>query len=104
MIIINKPSLVLITTLFAAAGVAYGTQPPDVVSSDSSGNTAMGGDALFELTSGTNNTAAGSNVLLGDTTGSNNSAFGSQAMVFNTTGVNNSAFGYQALLENSTGG
>jgi hypothetical protein len=48
------PSLALF-----AVSVAYATQPPDVVNSDGNYNTAMGTDALQDLTSGVNNTAAG---------------------------------------------
>ena len=100
---IEKSSFAIITALLACAA-AYGTQPSDVVTSDGNANTAMGSNALLDLSSGTNNTAAGDNALLSNTTGSNNTAVGSQAMVFNSTGIDNTASGYNALLENSSGG
>jgi hypothetical protein len=44
-----RSSLSLIGAL-VVAGSAYGQQPPDVVTSDASFNTAMGTDALLHLT------------------------------------------------------
>src|SRR5277367_168812 len=50
-------SLILISAL--AEHPAQATQPPDVVQSDSSRNTAMGTSALLNLDLGTDNTAVG---------------------------------------------
>jgi hypothetical protein len=91
----------LITAL--VAGAAYGTQPPDVVNSDDSQNTAMGTNALSNLTTGGDNTAAGAFVLDANTTGSNNSAFGNDSLNNNTTGNDNTAVGNEAMLFNVTG-
>ena len=55
--------LAFITAFFAMSEATYATQPPDVVTSDSEGNTAMGTDVLFSLTTGSYNTAAGNQAL-----------------------------------------
>jgi hypothetical protein len=81
----NKYSITLITALVAMTELAYGTQPPDVVNSDSEFNTAMGTNALFSLTSGTANTAAGRDALFSNTGGNENSAFGFEALFSNST-------------------
>ncbi len=101
--------------------LAIAAQPPNVVDSDSDGNTAMGKSALFDLTdsgyantaagygalatntSGYHNSALGYLVLLDNTTGGENTAVGSYALGLNTTGMMNSATGYAALYENTTG-
>ena len=113
----------LVFSLLCAAGSAYASQPPDVVSSDGSANTAMGTQALQMIVTGggaSDNTAAGFYALNGNTTGlyntamgsyalnknttaGNNGAFGVSALQDNTTGSDNDAFGYQALLSNTTG-
>jgi hypothetical protein len=82
---------------------AMASQPPDVVNSDAGGNTAMGGDALFYLTSGLYNTAVGSEALVSNTTGSTNTAVGLNALFNNTSGSANSAVGFAALFKNTTG-
>ena len=66
-------------------------------------NTAVGDNALFSLTTGTNNTATGSAALHDNTTGSSNTATGSFALRFNTTGNFNTATGSGALHDNTTG-
>lgn len=58
-----------------------------------SDNTAVGGQALRELTSGSGNTAAGAAALLFNSTGSNNAASGYRALFSNSTGTNNVAAG-----------
>ena len=72
--IISGNVLVLMIALAAAIEGAYGAQPPDVVSSDVVGNTAMGTNALLSLSTGTSNTAAGGNALTSNLAGANNSA------------------------------
>ena len=84
-------------------GVAAAMQPPDVVTSDSSANTAMGTGALIELGTGSDNTAAGWYALAADSSGSENTAFGVEPLYFNGTGSDNSAFGYFALYSNVGG-
>ena len=83
-------------------------------------NTAVGYEALREITTGFNNVGMGrhalrvnntgnDNVGLGtyslttNTAGGNNIAIGSWSLGNNTTGGNNTATGYQALLSNITG-
>jgi hypothetical protein len=90
--------------VFAIAVNAFAQQPPDVVQSDPSGNTAMGTGVLSALTTGAFfNTASGFQALQSNTTGFNNAAFGGDALQFNTTGFNNIALGGQALQFNTTG-
>jgi hypothetical protein len=96
-------SLALIAALAGIAGLAHATQPPDSVKSDSEWNTAMGANALADLTTGTNNTAAGDEALEKNTDGSYATAFGAQALYSNTTGQNNTAAGNGALSSNTTG-
>jgi hypothetical protein len=84
------------------------------VTSDGSGNTAMGSLALVSasvnpsnvnLPSGaTLNTASGSNALQSNTTGSYNTALGGGALNSNVTGNDNTASGVYALAANTTGG
>jgi len=107
--------------LAAALPPAYAQQPPDVVDSDASGNTASGTGALAHLTApatrnsafgyaalylnstGSYNTAAGFSALSANTTGYNNTAVGSEALTYNTIGANNIAIGTDALHLNSSG-
>jgi hypothetical protein len=88
----------------AVGGSVFGAQPPDVVQSDGSGNTAMGTFALYNLTTGYNNTAAGLYSLYSNTTGAGNTAYGLYSLYSNTTGASNTAYGYSALIYNTTGG
>jgi hypothetical protein len=100
--VFNTASLMMIGTI-AVAGSAYAGQPPDVVKSDSASNTAMGEDALYNLSGGSFNTAAGIYSLLSNSNGSGNAAFGNQSLQNNTTGSNNTAVGSDAMLGNETG-
>jgi trimeric autotransporter adhesin len=96
----------LIMTSMLAGAVAYpvmAQQPPDTVTSDVHGNTAMGTSALFNLSAASANTAAGAQALEFNTTGQYNSAFGYQALTSNTSGSLNAALGIFALLFNTTG-
>jgi hypothetical protein len=78
-----------------------GAQPPDVVQSDSHGNTAAGTNALYHVAptdnAGRDNTAIGNEAVVATTTGRNNSGTGSFALYYNTTGSDNTAHGYAAL-------
>ena len=100
---LKKSSVMLIAALVATVGIAYAAQPPHVVESDASYNTAMGTNALLNLTIGSNNTATGRNALLNDTDGYQNTAMGSEALAGNTTGYFNNAIGYGALYTNTSG-
>jgi hypothetical protein len=66
-------------------------------------NTAIGFDALFSNTTGTENTANGANALFSNTSGEGNTANGAGALVFNTSGSGNTANGDIALFFNTTG-
>jgi Chaperone of endosialidase len=65
--------------------------------------TAVGEEALLNLTSGLDNTAAGWHALRSNTSGSQNTATGRTALLSNTTGSHNTAYGYVALAQNTTG-
>ena len=71
---LKKSSVMLIATLIAIVGIAYAAQPPNVVASDGSSNTAMGTSALLNLTIGSDNTATGALALRNNTTGYQNTA------------------------------
>ena len=95
--------LIIFAALSGTAEFAYGAQPPDVVVSDANRNTAMGTNALLNLTTGYSNTASGFASLVFNTSGSLNTASGHGALAFNTTGSANAAFGYGALANNTIG-
>jgi trimeric autotransporter adhesin len=90
------------------ADSAHAQQPPDVVQSDTLGNTAMGFNALIsnagtQNVNGDFNTAAGYDAMSKNTTGSENVAFGYGALNQNVTGGRNAALGDDALRFNLTG-
>ncbi len=90
--------------LTLVSGAAYATQPPDVVVSDANGNTAMGTDVLYDLTTGVANTAAGFAALYSNATGSYNTGFGFEVMPsYLFSGNYNTAIGYQTLNDNQSG-
>jgi hypothetical protein len=99
---LTTPTL-LLCALPAFTGHAYATQPPDVVKSDGSANTAMGTDVLLELTTGEYNTGAGYAALYLNTTGSFNTALGGAALFYNS-GSYNTASGAYALESNGGNG
>jgi hypothetical protein len=99
-----RVSLLTITGTVAVASLSYGAQPPNVVTSDAMGDTAMGTNALKALYgSAFDNTAAGSFALAANTTGFFNTAIGSGALALNTEGSHNTASGGSALISNTTG-
>jgi hypothetical protein len=85
------------------ATAALASQPPDVVNSDSNGNTAMGRSSLFSLTTGIFNTAAGAQTLCSNSNGSTNTAVGGESLCLNQNGGANSAVGYASLSSNISG-
>jgi hypothetical protein len=100
----RAPFLALtISACAALAAPAYGAQPPDVVVSDSYGNTAMGSASLHSNSSGIDNTSAGDQALYNNSSGCHNVAFGTDALYSNTTGSYNTASGYGALEANTVG-
>jgi hypothetical protein len=66
------------------------------------GNTAMGYEAGYSNTSGSNNTALGNSALLANSTGIQNTATGTFALFSSTTGSSNVANGFDALESNTT--
>jgi hypothetical protein len=68
-----------------------------------SGNTAVGFQALYSTTTGEGNTANGANTLYSNITGKFNTAIGGFALYSNTTGNYNAANGYAALYGNMSG-
>jgi uncharacterized coiled-coil protein SlyX len=66
-------------------------------------NTAEGGYALLDLTSGSWNTALGFRALRADTTGSYNTATGADSLFQNIDGEGNTATGTFALTDNTHG-
>src|ERR1700730_6776068 len=97
----HNPCGMLITglSLLNLASSAYAQQPPDIVQSDSTGNTAMGTGALA-LNQNTGllapNTASGFDALFSNTTGFANTASGASSLFSNKNGAYNSAFGWEA--------
>ncbi len=67
-------------------------------------NTAVGENALYSLTTGSDNVATGYEALFNDTTGSFNTCLGYHALYSNTTGTRNTATGNGALARDTTGG
>jgi hypothetical protein len=67
------------------------------------GNSALGYESLFRLTTGTSNSAVGVYSLFADTTGSENAAVGYSTLSANTTGGSNVAVGFFAGETNTTG-
>lgn len=66
-------------------------------------NTAIGYQALYQNTSGSDNITVGGESLYKNTSGAYNTAFGKDALYNNTTGANNVALGYGSLYNNGTG-
>jgi len=95
---------VAIMGLTAATPSTYAQQPPDVVESDASGNTAAGTGALTSLTApASKNSAFGYAALYLNTTGYSNTAVGAYALTGNTSGNDNTAVGTGSLRYNSAG-
>ena len=67
------------------------------------GNTAVGTEALLDLTTGQDNTALGFRALTDNTQGSLNTAVGSAALKQNRIGARNTATGFHALDQNRFG-
>ena len=66
-------------------------------------NTAVGQDALFNVTSGVWNVGVGAQSLFNDTTGNQNTAIGYQTLFNNIDGDHHTGIGSQALFNNTTG-
>jgi trimeric autotransporter adhesin len=83
--------------------VGHHTMAGGATSFTGSANTAMGLQALREVTSGNNNTATGYTALLFNSGGSSNTAIGSGALFNNITGTDNVALGANAGLNATIG-
>lgn len=92
---LTQSPLIWITAIAAMAESAYGTQPPDVVASDSVFNTAMGTSAFLQLTTGSENTATGFRALYSNVNHHDNTAVGYPAL-YQTNANYNVAVGHQA--------
>ena len=66
-------------------------------------NTAVGQDALFNVTSGVWNVGVGVEALFNDTDGNQNTGVGYKALFSNISGDKATAIGSQALFSNTTG-
>ena len=66
-------------------------------------NTALGKQALFSVSSGSQNTATGYEALLTANSGAGNTAYGYQALRATGTGDNNTAVGRSSMLGNLSG-
>jgi len=93
--------------LLLLAGSAQAQQPPDVVQSDTNGNTAMGTDALLDTNSARcpinkqcpiGNTAVGYGAMYDGSAGANNTAVGTSAL-YGGGGNYNTAIGASALAQ-----
>jgi trimeric autotransporter adhesin len=73
------------------------------LSYSNNGNTFVGMEAGFNISTGHANSALGTSALVFNTTGYLNSAFGYLSLGYNTSGNSNSAFGVQTLSSNTTG-
>jgi hypothetical protein len=95
--------LSLACTLFVLSPHAFALDPPPGGSYPNE-TTALGEDALFTLGSNSSeNTAIGFEALYNDTSGSQNTSLGAFAMYDNTTGGADVALGSNALYDNTTG-
>jgi len=75
---------------------------PELLQSGATGNTGVGHNSFFNLTTGDDNTAIGKAALYYLTTAISNTAVGSAAL-FNNTANYNTAIGSDALTSNTTG-
>src|SRR5215831_6815919 len=66
---------------------------------DANDNTALGVDALLNVTTGTDNVALGHDSLNLTTTGLNNTAGGDDSLAENVVGFNNTGFGWHSLKQ-----
>lgn len=98
-----KFSAILSIGLFGIGGSAYATQPPDVVTSDTLNNTAMGTNALLNNAGGYDNLAIGVDPMYANTSGNSNVAVGNSALTNNLDGNGNFALGTGALVKNIHG-
>ena len=100
---IQLPATVALTIVgFALSPKTQAVSPPPD-GGYPGGNTAVGQNALLDLSSGTFNTALGFFSLAGNTFGIFNTGVGVGTLFSNTFGANNTATGAGALLSNTDG-
>ena len=97
-----KLILLLATASFALRPTVQAVIPPPG-GGYANGNTALGTNALLNLSTGANNTALGNIALQNNTDGNYNTATGANALSLNFSGSGNTANGYNALGGNTTG-
>jgi len=101
---LKKPTSAILVVFacyaFLPRAQAVVTDPDDYFANNT---TAVGEQALLNLTSGLDNTAVGWHALRSNTSGGQNTATGLTALASNTTGTLNTAYGYLALANNTTG-
>ena len=99
-----KCSTILSIGLLGIGGSASATQPPDVITSDTVNNTAMGTNALLNLNAeGYDNLAVGVDSMYENTSGNSNVAVGNSALSNNLDGNANFAPGTGALVHSIHG-
>jgi hypothetical protein len=95
------PAMLASFELLPTARAVLPPPPPEGGYPD--GNTAVGTEALLDLTTGQDNTALGFRALIENTEGNLNTAVGSTALRNNRVGNRNTATGDAALFDNSAG-
>ena len=95
------PAMLACFELLPAAQAVLPPPPPEGGYPDR--NTAVGTEALLDLTTGQDNTALGFRALIENTQGNLNTAVGSTALRNNQVGNRNTATGDAALFDNSAG-
>ncbi len=98
------PQIAAVLVCFTLLPVVNAELPPPPPGGDYPNmNTAVGTEALLDLTTGQDNTALGFRVLTENTEGNLNTAVGSTALRNNRVGNRNTATGDAALFDNSAG-
>ena len=87
----------------SGAGPKVQAVDPPPIGGYPDGNTAVGTEALLDLTTGQDNTALGFRALTENTEGNLNTAVGSAALKQNRVGSRNTATGFHALDQNRFG-
>jgi hypothetical protein len=96
-------SLVTLACLVLLPTVKAALPPPEPGGGYPNGNTAVGTEALLDLTTGQDNTALGFRALTENTQGNLNTAVGSAALKNNRNGARNTATGFHALDQSQFG-
>jgi hypothetical protein len=100
---INYTALALFALCWFALSPALKAGCPSPPGGCGGQNTAVGDNALFNVTSGVWNVGVGFQALFNDTTGNQNTAIGYQGLFSNVSGDHATAIGAQALFNNTIG-